>query len=180
MINKLYRVQKQYRSNIVKSNNAKFRFCRGDDVIVISGSHKGHISKIKRRYGNNFYLLESKKNLNSNLECKLKESKTINEINIKVHESNIMHYDTVSKTKSKVKYYYLKGEKNKKIRVRVYKASGTKKRLYIPKSDNNTETNNNNSQDNIDSNNINSNNSENITKEDVEITSCQKDNNEDN
>lgn len=136
---KLYKVQKQYKYN--NSIKTKPRFLRGDDVIVISGDYKGCISKIKRRYNNNYYLLEKTKELNQNLENKIKKFNKINEINIKVHDSNIMHYDIVSNSKSKVKYFYLKSD-NKKIRIRVYKTSGTEKKLYNSiKQDANSNTN---------------------------------------
>lgn len=141
MIIKLYKTQKQYKSNI-RTAKTKARFVRGDDVIVISGSHKGCISKIKKRYNNDYYLLEKTKEINKNLEQKIKSSKHINEINIKIHDSNLAHYDTNAKSKSKVKYYYIKTSDNKKFRIRVYKASGTEKQLYVLNkkinSDNNT------------------------------------------
>lgn len=132
MIIKLYKTQKQYKKNI-SNYKTKARFLRGDDVIVISGDYKGCISKIKRRYNNNYYFLEKTKELNKNLEQKIKSSKNINEINIKVHESNISHYDINAKSKSNVRYFYIKNSDSQKLRIRVYKSSGTEKPLYVVK-----------------------------------------------
>lgn len=159
---KLYRVQKQFKyNNRIKS---KARFIRGDDVIVISGDYKGQISKIKRRYNNNHYLLETRKETNSNLENKIKKSKFINEINIKVHESNIMHYDVSTKSKSRVRYFYL----DNKFRIRVYKVSGTEKQLYIPKKQMQQDKEKNNESSNTNSENINEENKNNTNNNNLD------------
>ncbi|BCL65746.1 50S ribosomal protein L24 [uncultured bacterium] len=159
---KLYRAQKQFKYN--NSIKSKARFIRGDDVIVISGDYKGHISKIKRRYNNDYYLLETQKETNSNLENKIKKSKFINEINIKVHESNIMHYDVVAKSKSHVRYFYL----DNKFRIRVYKASGTEKQLYIPKKQMQQDQEKSHESSNINSENINEENQNNINNNNLD------------
>jgi hypothetical protein len=133
---KLLRSQKRKYSGKLNIDKVQSRFMVNDVVIVISGKYRNKISKFQKQIGQHCFLDESHKDK----PCfnKAKHRNKIANLSIKVHESNLMHYDEKNQVRSKVKHYYKIVENNdtkkkNKIKVRIFKKTGLEQEMTFVK-----------------------------------------------
>ena len=94
------------------------KFKKDDLVIVITGKDKGNTGKITKILTNDKVDVEGINSVKKNMKPTQNSKGGIVDINAPIHISNIMHYSTSKKTKSKVSIVTDKKKKVRKLKIR--------------------------------------------------------------